>query len=69
MQSLPSPSAHDLSVASPASGEPYRLSLAPGRPQGTFDLRNVEDADEMILAINAWKALAKPRPKGDNEEK
>jgi len=31
--------------------------------------RNVEDADEMIVAINAWKALAKPRPRGDDEEK
>lgn len=41
------------------SAEPYRLSLAGGRLQGTFDLVNPADADEMIRAINAWKVLLK----------
>src|SRR5665811_1292303 len=40
-------------------GEPYRLSLAGGRLQGSFELTNVSDADEMVRAINAMKVLLK----------
>src|SRR5205807_138008 len=51
-----------FSVASVA-GEPYRFSIAGGRLQGTFDLTNPADADEMIRAINACKVLLKPSEK------
>jgi hypothetical protein len=56
-----------------SSGEPFRLSIAGGKLQGTFELTNLADAEDMIRAVNAWKVLLKPldevkRPKGDNEE-
>jgi hypothetical protein len=43
-----------------SGGEPYSLSLSPGRLRGAFNLTNTDDADELIAAINAWKSLARP---------
>lgn len=48
-------------------GDPFRLSLAPGRLQGVFDLRTEADADDMIQAINAWKGLVRAKPNEDEE--
>ena len=55
------------------SGEPFRLSIAGGKLQGTFELTNLADAEDMIRAVNAWKILLKPladvkRSEGDNKE-
>jgi hypothetical protein len=55
------------------SGEPFRLSIAGGKLQGTFELTNLADAEDMIRAVNAWKVLLKPLndvkpPNGDKEE-
>ena len=45
--------------------EPYRVSLGPSGLQGSFNLKNVTDADDLIQAINAWKLLLKPVKEND----
>lgn len=65
----PPPASHAL----PPLGEPYRLSLTKRGIEISGFVSDVETADELIAALNAWKLLlASPtrvvRPSGGSEE-